>query len=61
MKKIVLVGKEEDLLALEARGAVTIRDAGYTEIPSGSLTVAALPPMPRSEAKPLIGHLKTLR
>lgn len=61
MKKVVLKGKQADLEKLESKGFFSIHDSGLTEIQKGSLTVVALPPMVRSEAKELIGHLTLLK
>jgi peptidyl-tRNA hydrolase, PTH2 family len=61
MKKIILKGKQAELERLEKRGFFSIRDSGLTEIKSGSLTVIALPPMEKSEAKEIIGHLTLLK
>jgi peptidyl-tRNA hydrolase, PTH2 family len=61
MKKIILKGKQAELEKLEKRGFFSIRDSGLTEIKSGSLTVIALPPMEKSEAKEIVGHLTLLK
>lgn len=61
MKKIVLKGKQAELEKLEKRGFFSIRDRGLTEIKSGSLTVIALPPMEKFEAKEIVGHLTLLK
>ncbi|MCA1062952.1 aminoacyl-tRNA hydrolase [Rossellomorea sp. AcN35-11] len=61
MKKIVLKGKAEELEKLEKKGYFSIHDSGLTEIKAGSLTVVALPPMEKHEAKELIGHLTLLK
>jgi peptidyl-tRNA hydrolase, PTH2 family len=57
-KKIVLQGKEKDLLRLIDHGFTYARDAGLTEIPEGTLTVVGLPPMKRSAAQ---GYVKRLQ
>lgn len=57
MKKIVLKGTRKDLENLEQAGFYSIRDSGLTEIEKGSLTVVALPPMPRDTAKKYTKHL----
>jgi len=56
--KIVLRGREEDLQRLGREGFVSIRDAGHTEIPAGSLTVVVLPPMEKEAARQYVGSLK---
>ncbi|MDQ1000497.1 PTH2 family peptidyl-tRNA hydrolase [Neobacillus niacini] len=61
MKKVILKGKQAELEKLEQRGFFSIRDSGLTEIKSGSLTVIALPPMVKSEAKEMVGHLTLLK
>jgi peptidyl-tRNA hydrolase, PTH2 family len=61
MKKIILKGKQAELEKLEKRGFFSIRDSGLTEIKSGSLTVISLPPMEKSEAKEIVGHLTLLK
>lgn len=58
MKKIVLAGTESELKDLAAKGGFLVTDAGYTEIPAGSLTVVALAPMPRAVAAPLVAGLR---
>lgn len=50
-KKVVLQCKEKDLLKLIDCGFAHTRDAGLTEIPTGTLTVVGLPPMKRSDAQ----------
>jgi peptidyl-tRNA hydrolase, PTH2 family len=61
MKKVILKGKQAELEKLEQRGFFSIRDSGLTEVKSGSLTVIALPPMVKSEAKEMVGHLTLLK
>lgn len=61
MKKIILKGKQVDLEKLERNGFFSIRDSGLTEIQKGSLTVIALPPMDKWEAKGFVGHLSLLK
>jgi peptidyl-tRNA hydrolase, PTH2 family len=61
MKKIVLKGGLAQLEKLEKAGFFSIRDSGLTEIQKGSLTVIALPPMEKWEAKELVGHLTLLK
>ncbi|MFE8699574.1 aminoacyl-tRNA hydrolase [Cytobacillus sp. FJAT-54145] len=51
MKKVVLRGTQKDLEVLKESGFYSIRDAGKTEIPEGSLTVVVLPPMPKLLSK----------
>jgi PTH2 family peptidyl-tRNA hydrolase len=60
MRKVVLRGRERDLLALEAQGGTAVRDHGHTEVPPNSLTVVALAPMPKSVARPLVKRLQAL-
>lgn len=62
MKKIILEGKEKDLVKLKEQNPnfVLIVDKGFTEIPKNSLTVIALPVMTRKEAKLIIGKLRLL-
>ncbi|MDZ5471588.1 aminoacyl-tRNA hydrolase [Bacillus sp. 31A1R] len=57
MKKVILKGSEEELKKLEESGFYCIRDAGHTEIEKGTLTVVALPPMPKLVCKRFVGHL----
>ncbi|SDC65357.1 peptidyl-tRNA hydrolase [Paenibacillus sp. UNCCL117] len=59
-KKIVLQGTEADLLRLSGEGYLSIRDAGHTEIPSGSLTVVVLPPADKEELRQVVGSFKLL-
>jgi peptidyl-tRNA hydrolase, PTH2 family len=61
MKKIVLKGKTGELEKLEGDGYFSIHDSGLTEIKEGSLTVVALPPMEKFEAKEIVGHLTLLK
>ncbi|MGM0854233.1 MAG: aminoacyl-tRNA hydrolase [Bacillota bacterium] len=61
MKKIVLKGKAGELEKLEKEGYFSIHDSGLTEIKEGSLTVVALPPMEKFEAKEIVGHLTLLK
>ncbi|XXM71605.1 aminoacyl-tRNA hydrolase [Lysinibacillus sphaericus] len=61
MKKIILKGSQTELEKLEKAGFFSIRDSGLTEIQKGSLTVTALPPMDKWEAKEIIGHLTLLK
>jgi peptidyl-tRNA hydrolase, PTH2 family len=61
MKKIVLKGKTGELEKLEGVGYFSIHDSGLTEIKEGSLTVVALPPMEKFEAKEIVGHLTLLK
>lgn len=49
--KILLGGKEKDLLRLIEQGFDSVRDLGRTEVAPNSLTVVVLPPMTREEAK----------
>lgn len=59
-KKIILRGKEKDLLKLIDQGFYYIRDNGLTEIPEGSLTAICLPPMYKSEAQKYVKRLQLL-
>jgi peptidyl-tRNA hydrolase, PTH2 family len=61
MKKVVLKGKTAELEKLEKKGYFSIHDSGLTEIKEGSLTVTALPPMEKDEAKEIVGHLSLLK
>ncbi|QWC21307.1 peptidyl-tRNA hydrolase [Bacillus haikouensis] len=61
MKKIILKGSQPQLEKLEKDGFFSIRDSGLTEIQKGSLTVIALPPMDKWEAKEIVGHLSLLK
>lgn len=58
-KKIVLRAHEKDLKKLIELDGVAVYDNGYTEIPEGSLTVVAFPPMLRSETPKLLKRLQT--
>lgn len=57
-KKIILHGKEKDLLKLIDNGFAYIRDNGLTEIPKGTLTCVGLPPMYKSEAQRYVKRLQ---
>lgn len=63
--KIVLaVNSLEELEALESRLGVRARivvDRGRTEVQANTKTVLALAPMPKSVAKPFVGHLHPYR
>lgn len=59
-KKIVLQGKEKDLLKLIGQGFYSIRDEGLTEIPKGTLTCVGLPPMRKSDAQQYVKRLQVL-
>jgi len=59
--KIILEAKEKELEKLEKSGFVSVHDAGRTEIPPNSLTVVALPPMKREEAKPWVKRFQLLK
>jgi len=59
-KKIILRGKEKQLLKLIDRGFYYIRDKGLTELSNGTLTAVGLPPMKRSEAQKYIKRLQLL-
>ncbi|KAK6345462.1 hypothetical protein TWF718_007379 [Orbilia javanica] len=65
--KIALkVDSEEDLLTLQAQAmslglvAKVVRDAGRTQIASGSATVLGIGPAPKSVVNQITGHLKLL-
>lgn len=60
-KKIILTGKEKDLLKWIEAGAVFIRDNGLTEIPKGSLTCCGFPPQPKSKLLSLTKRLQLLK
>lgn len=61
MTKIVLQGNQAELANVTTwQRSVHVIDEGRTEIPTGTLTVVGLMPMPRSEAKEIVGHLKLL-
>lgn len=57
-KIIVLRGKESQLRKLVDAGFEKINDLGFTEVPTGSLTAVALPPMYRTDAKKYIKGLQ---
>jgi len=57
-KKIILRGKEKQLLKLIEQGFYYIRDNGNNELPSGTLTAVGLPPMKRNEAQKYIKKLQ---
>ena len=59
-KKIILRGKEKQLLKLIDQGFYYIRDKGLTELSNGTLTAVGLPPMKRSEAQKYIKRLQLL-
>ncbi|CAG7651673.1 hypothetical protein PAESOLCIP111_06366 [Paenibacillus solanacearum] len=59
-KKIVLKGSEQQLHQLTENGFLSIRDAGHTEVPSGSLTVVVLPPMAKNDARKFTSELQLL-
>lgn len=61
MTKIVLRGRQKDLEKLAEKGYYYVHDSGRTEIASGSLTVVALPPMPKPEAKEIVGNLSLFK
>jgi len=60
-KKITLRAKEKELIKLEKLGFFAVRDAGYTEIPANSLTVVALPPMTREDAKIYVKRFQLMK
>jgi len=59
-KKIILKGKEKQLLKLIDQGFYYIRDNGLTELLPNTLTVCGLPPMKRSEAQKYVKRLQLL-
>lgn len=60
-KKIILEGHQKDLEKLKEKGFFYVHDAGYTEIPAGSLTAISLGIMTREEAKPFVKRLQLLK
>ena len=60
-KKIILAGKEKQLLKLIDQGFYYIRDNGLTELLPNTLTVCGLPPMKRSEAQKYVKRLQLYR
>lgn len=60
-KKILLGGKEKDLLKLIDFGFYSVRDLGLTEVPPDSLTCVGLPPMWKSEAQKFVKRLQLLK
>ena len=60
-KKIILVGREKDLLKWIEAGATYIRDNGLTEIPAGSLTCCAFRPQPRSNVLALTKRMQLMK
>lgn len=59
-KKVVLRAGEAETKQLAEQGYLSIRDAGHTEIPAGSLTVVVLPPMVKDAAREFVGDFKLL-
>jgi len=65
-KVAVKVNSEEELLAIEKKAkeerilCYVVLDAGRTQIPSGSKTVLAVGPAPRSKVDKVTGQLKLL-
>tara|TARA_Y100000766_G_scaffold265940_1_gene259893 strand:+ start:320 stop:661 length:342 start_codon:yes stop_codon:yes gene_type:complete len=66
-KKICVKGDDADHLTRLQRHAeqlglltASIRDAGHTQIPSGSYTVLAIGPCQEAELEPITGPLKLL-
>lgn len=66
-RKVVVKAQDAEEMEIIANGAVDggipvtrIRDAGRTQIPSGSLTVIGLGPAEEGELDILTGHLKLL-
>lgn len=59
-KKVVLQGTEDHLQRLVNEGFLSIRDAGLTEAPAGSLTVVVLPPMNKEDAGERVAGLTLL-
>jgi PTH2 family peptidyl-tRNA hydrolase len=65
-KVVVKISSEEELrdviMSAKKKGlyATTIRDAGKTQIPSGSMTVGVIGPANEKEIDQISGHLKLL-
>jgi len=57
-KKIILAGKEKQLLKLIDQGFYYIRDNGLNELLPDTLTCVGLPPMKRFEAQKYIKRLQ---
>jgi len=57
-KKIILAGKEKQLLKLIDQGFYYIRDNGCNELVDGTLTVCGLAPMKRYKAQKYIKRLQ---
>lgn len=59
-KKIILQGKENDLhkILANVNNSFKVVDNGITEIPEGTMTVAVMPPMKRSEAHKIVKRLQ---
>jgi len=57
-KKIILAGKEKQLLKLIDQGFYYIRDNGCNELLPNTLTVCGLLPMKRSEAQKYVKRLQ---
>lgn len=60
-KKIILQGKEKDLLKLIEQGFHYIKDNGLTELPKGTLTCVGLPPMKKEYAKQYVKRMRLLK
>ena len=63
-RKVVLEATDEQWEALKTeygKGAITIRDAGLTEVPEGTETAMALWPDAKSEFSSTIKQMRTLR
>lgn len=59
-RKVVLGGKEKDLLRLLEKGAYYVRDNGHTEVPAGSLTCVVFSPQTKEKMKSIVGRLRLL-
>jgi PTH2 family peptidyl-tRNA hydrolase len=63
-RKVVLKANEKEwaqLKELPKDSFVVVRDAGLTEVPSGSETCIGLVPMPKSQAPKLVKRLQVLK
>lgn len=62
-KKVVLQGSQNEMFKILANvlDSFQVIDNGLTEIPEGSMTVVAMPPMERSEAQKYVKRLQLLK
>lgn len=58
--KIILKGKEKDLLKAIEIGGIPVKDNGLTEIPKGSLTAVGFLPQPKSQLQHFTKRLQLL-